>query len=60
MNLSEADGEKLYSLGKYLFATASPLYGCLDGDFTADQLIAIGTWMKDPAGVAAFGLKAIQ
>jgi hypothetical protein len=25
---------------------------CLDGDFTADQLEAVATWMRDPKGVA--------
>jgi hypothetical protein len=45
---------QLYGLSPY--ANCYPKYdgevATLDGEFTADQLEAIATWMRDPNGVA--------
>lgn len=37
----------LYNLSTYIYATPGDP-AILDGEFTADQLEAIATWMRDP------------
>jgi len=47
--------ESLYSCGWYLSAMADESDATLDGRFSADDLEAIATWMRDPVGVMAAG-----
>ena len=51
MNLDSFSKEKLFCLGKYLHVIDIDKQATLEAAFTADQLEAIATWMRDPEGV---------
>ena len=56
MGLDEFNGHKLFMHfhiieERYLSATTSLKTAVLDGGYTADELEAIATWIRDPSGV---------
>ena len=53
MGLDEFEEERLTRSVKYTpsYMSVSPDHGYLSGAFTADELEAIATWMRDPSGV---------
>lgn len=51
MGLTTFSKEELFSGALYLSVEADDETAIIDGRFTADQLEAIATWMRDPEGV---------
>lgn len=50
--LTDFSKDKIYvNSGKYLSALEGDKHATLDGEFTADELDAIATWMRNPNGV---------
>ena len=47
----------LYCTGQYICIHEGSDYGCLDGDFTVEELEAIVFWMRKPKTVFPDGVK---
>ena len=51
MGLEDFNSDRIAASGDYMASYAGDDQATLDGRFTADELEAIATWMRNPSGV---------